>query len=36
MDIQQSIYFAIHEAFEQEQIDFAYPTQKLFVAQTSM
>lgn len=34
MDIQQSIYFAIHEAFEQEQIDFAYPTQKLFVAQT--
>jgi small-conductance mechanosensitive channel len=36
MDIQQSIYFAIHEAFERERIDFAYPTQKLFVAQTSV
>ena len=35
MDIQQSIYFAIHEAFEQEQINFAYPTQKLFVTQIS-
>lgn len=35
MDIQQSIYFAIHEAFESEQISFAYPTQKLFVAQTA-
>ncbi|MGB5277174.1 MAG: mechanosensitive ion channel family protein [Gammaproteobacteria bacterium] len=34
MDIQQSIYFAIHEAFERERINFAYPTQKLFVAQT--
>ena len=34
MDIQQSIYFAIHEAFEREQINFAYPTQKLFVEQT--
>ena len=31
MDIQQSIYFAIHEGFEQECIEFAYPTQKLFV-----
>ena len=31
MDIQQSIYFAIHESFEQEGIEFAYPTQKLFV-----
>lgn len=31
MDIQQSIYFAIHERFEQEGIEFAYPTQKLFV-----
>lgn len=31
MDIQQSIYFAIHEGFEQEGIEFAYPTQKLFV-----
>jgi small-conductance mechanosensitive channel len=35
MDIQQSIYFAIHEAFEREQIEFAYPTQKLFVEQAS-
>jgi small-conductance mechanosensitive channel len=35
MDIQQSIYFAIHEAFEKAGISFAYPTQKLFVAQTS-
>lgn len=31
MDIQQTIFFAIHEAFEQEGIEFAYPTQKLFV-----
>jgi len=31
MDIQQAIYFAIHERFEQEGIEFAYPTQKLFV-----
>jgi small-conductance mechanosensitive channel len=31
MDIQQSIYFTIHERFEQEGIEFAYPTQKLFV-----
>jgi small-conductance mechanosensitive channel len=34
MDRQQAIYFAIHEAFEQEQINFAYPTQTLFVTQT--
>jgi small-conductance mechanosensitive channel len=33
MDIQQSIYFAIHEAFEKTGISFAYPTQKLFVEQ---
>jgi len=33
MDRQQAIYFAIHEAFEREQIEFAYPTQTLFVAQ---
>lgn len=32
MDVQQSIYFAIHRRFEQEGIEFAYPTQKLFVA----
>jgi small-conductance mechanosensitive channel len=35
MDIQQSIYFAIHEAFEKSEINFAYPTQKLFVTQTN-
>jgi small-conductance mechanosensitive channel len=35
MDIQQAIYFAIHEAFEQEQIEFAYPTQTLFVAKAA-
>jgi len=34
MDIQQEIYLAIHEAFEQESIDFAYPTQTLYVAQS--
>jgi small-conductance mechanosensitive channel len=34
MDIQQAIYFEIHERFEQEHIDFAYPTQKLFVTQS--
>lgn len=33
MDIQQAIYLMIHERFEQEGIEFAYPTQKLFVAQ---
>jgi small-conductance mechanosensitive channel len=31
MDIQQSIYFKIHEAFEREGIEFAYPTQTLYV-----
>lgn len=31
MDIQQAINFMIHERFEQENIEFAYPTQKLFV-----
>lgn len=35
MDIQQAVYFAIHEAFEQEQIEFAYPTQKLFIVQSA-
>lgn len=33
MDIQQAIYFAIHERFEQEGIEFAYPTQTVFVSQ---
>lgn len=31
MDIQQAIYFTIHERFEQERIEFAYPTQTVFV-----
>jgi len=31
MDIQQAIYFAIHERFEEEGIDFAYPTRRLYV-----
>jgi small-conductance mechanosensitive channel len=31
MDIQQSIYLAIHEGFEAEGIEFAYPTQTLFL-----
>ena len=35
MDIQQAIYFALHERFEQERIDFAYPTQKLFLSQVT-
>jgi len=33
MDRQQAIYFAIHEVFEQEDIEFAYPTQTLYVTQ---
>jgi small-conductance mechanosensitive channel len=32
MDIQQTIFFAIHEAFEREGIEFAYPTHKLWLA----
>jgi small-conductance mechanosensitive channel len=31
MDIQQAINFEIHAAFEREQIEFAYPTQTIFV-----
>ena len=31
MDIQQAINLAIHKRFEEEKIDFAYPTQTLFV-----
>jgi small-conductance mechanosensitive channel len=31
MDRQQAIYFAIHEAFEHAAIEFAYPTQTLFL-----
>lgn len=32
MDIQQAIYLAIHERFEAEGIEFAYPTQTVFLA----
>lgn len=32
MDIQQAINFTIHERFEQAGIEFAYPTQTLYVA----
>ena len=32
MDIQQEINFAIKEAFEKEGIEFAYPTQTVFVS----
>jgi small-conductance mechanosensitive channel len=35
MDIQQAINFAIHAAFEDAQIEFAYPTQKLWMAQVA-
>lgn len=34
MDVQQAIYLAIHERFETEGIDFAYPTQTLFLERT--
>jgi small-conductance mechanosensitive channel len=34
MDIQQAINLAIHEAFEQEGVEFAYPTQMVYVART--
>lgn len=36
MDIQQAIYLQIHEAFEQEGIEFAYPTQTILVAQAQV
>jgi len=35
MDIQQAVNLRIHERFEQEGIEFAYPTQTLFVARQS-
>jgi small-conductance mechanosensitive channel len=35
MDIQQQINFAIKEAFEKEGIEFAYPTQTLYIEKTS-
>jgi small-conductance mechanosensitive channel len=31
MDVQQAIYLAIHHAFEEDEIEFAYPTQTLFL-----
>jgi small-conductance mechanosensitive channel len=31
MDVQQKINFAIKEEFEKRQIEFAYPTQTLFM-----
>lgn len=34
MDAQQQIYFEMLEAFEKEKIEFAYPTQTLFAANT--
>lgn len=33
MDVQQAINLRVHERFEKEAIEFAYPTQTLFVAQ---
>ncbi len=35
MDLQQAIYFEIHERFEQEHIEFAYPTQKVWLSGTA-
>ncbi len=35
MDIQQAINLHIHERFEQESIEFAYPTQTLYVQKSS-
>lgn len=32
MDIQQAIYFRVHEAFERAGIEFAYPTQTLYLS----
>jgi len=32
MDVQQALFFRIHEAFESEGIEFAYPTQTLHVS----
>ena len=34
MDIQQAVILRIHERFEQEEIEFAYPTQTVYVKQT--
>jgi small-conductance mechanosensitive channel len=34
MEIQQKINLGLHEAFEQERIEFAYPTQRLYLSRT--
>jgi small-conductance mechanosensitive channel len=34
MNIQQEINFRIHEEFERRKIEFAYPTQTVFLART--
>lgn len=34
MDIQQAIYFTIHRRFEEEEIEFAYPTQTLLLSRS--
>jgi len=34
MDLQQDVFLRVHEAFEERGIEFAYPTQTLFVART--
>jgi small-conductance mechanosensitive channel len=35
MDIQQGINLGIHEEFEKRKIEFAYPTQTLFLEKTA-
>ena len=35
MDIQQKINFALKESFEKEKIEFAYPTQTIYLAKTN-
>jgi small-conductance mechanosensitive channel len=35
MDIQQAINFEIHAAFEREGIEFAYPTQTLYLSRSA-
>ena len=35
MDIQQAIYLMIHEDFEQQHIEFAFPTQTLYVSRAT-
>ncbi len=36
MDAQERIFLRIHEAFEQDEIEFAYPTQTLFLERTAL